>query len=256
MKTLETYKNGKISNSRRQFLGGLAVASLPLVAGCTALTEGDFNAGEVYMPAEAADALGYEEIKRETISSVERGEVYSFDVEARLTSHFAVYDKIVEIEEDVEGADVMRVSAVSSPQAVILRNAVNPLSTLGRRALLTNPRGQWYLNRAGFEEVELGWTDGPTFVSNNRAAFLGGQERLYSVYAGTLGEGEDARVVFAHAIRVDSGDDVVLGLAVRHWPASDMDRPYVGEDGYLTDAELAADFVAVVSAFEAIRHDT
>lgn len=240
------------SIGRRRFLGALGVAALPAVAGCTGLTEHEFAAGTVLVDPEDAELYGYVETLRDSVQTVEQGTRFGVGQRTSVTNHIAVYTIPVGGSNDT--LETMTASAFSTPKSEVYGQSLNPLASESSRGVLSAPSARWALDSVGID-LDSGWQRDPTRVGSGRTAFVDGSSRIFRTYGGVLGPADEPSVVFAHVARRELEADVVFGLGVRTWVVADPDRPFVGEDGYLTDELLANDTEAVTEAFEAFRYE-
>lgn len=233
---------------RRQFLGGLTVATLPLLAGCTGQTEGSFDGTPVGISDADLDALGFEEVARDDRTEDIEGSAYGIGVSATVTSHYSVYSEI-------ETDPGLTVSALSTPKARVLFGQRNPLVNVSGQRLLYNDDLLWFREPAGLGEIDRQWERNSTRLLSERVDVLGDDVRITS--RGGYFEGDQPSVMFVHYGKVETEDDAVFLYAVRQWDvdAEDTDQPLVGEDGMLSEDEFAADLVAARTALSAFQFE-
>lgn len=231
------------STTRRRLLGGLAVAGIPLLSGCAQVTDNAFVAAPVYITPEDADAAGYRELVRDEHTATEHGRAYGLDVNTTLTSRYAVYGEIGGEDGDAPG---LTVGALSTPKARVLSEVRNPLATLRAQQLLTEEGALWFREPVGLGGVDRTWK--PTRLLGERTEILG-EDVWFTVRAGLVDVDADPSVLSVYYANLELDGDVVFLVAVRQWAVDATDRPFVGEDGYLTEDELAADVESVTEAF-------
>lgn len=234
------------SIARRRFLAGVGVASLPLLAGCTAVTEREFVASPASLSTSDAEAIGYQEVNRESPTVVEQGSIAGMSTTTSVTNQIVIYEPL-----DENG---MTFGTLSTPRGRALGQDLNPLALQDRRELLTYEPTRPFLVQVGLHGVEDGWQD-LTYLGSERSAFAGGRSEFFRTYGGLLGPESDLSIVYAHVGRAQIDGNVVFGLAVRRWAIGEFDpeRGYDGEEGYLSDEEYDADVETAKAAFEAIR---
>lgn len=243
---------GHASVGRRRILAAVGTASLGSLAGCTGLTENEFAAAPVTMPAENAAAIGHREVVTDSHTVVEQDRTAGVGVDTTVTSHYAAYT------EDGDGEDGGRgpltVSGLSTPKADVLRAERNPLVGQSPRDLLSAEGMDWFLRPAGFGSVTRDWIRGGIGFTSDRAAVFGGTDARVSTRSGLIETGEELTVLVAHSTQYETEADVVSGFGVRQWPVNDADRPLLGPDGHLTNAEFAADVTSATAGLNALRH--
>lgn len=245
MDRLNARDNETHSIGRRRFLGGVAVAGLPVIAGCTQVTEDAVAATPVYIPPDEADALGYQEVVRDENTTVARDSAFGMDVNATITNRYAVYE---EVSQDETGG--LLVSALSTPKAPVLFENRNPLTSLSSQRMLYDDRVSWFRDPAGLGGIDRDWERNSTRLSSERTDILGERNRL-TARAGLFESDTDPSVLFAYYTNFDLDEDVVFMFAVRQWAVQTTDRPLLADDGYMTETDLAADIVAAKAAFNA-----
>lgn len=230
---------------RRQFLGGLTVAGLPLLAGCTGVTEVTFPGTPVSIPAADAEAMGFEEMLRDEVTETVEGRTYGLDVSAAVTSHYAVYT-------EVDADSGVTASALSTPKASVLFGQRNPLVDVSGQQFLYTDDALWFREPAGLGDIDREWERNSTRLLGERVDILGDDVWLTS-RGGFFEDEERPVVMFVHYGKVDTGDDTVFLFAVRQWDVDGTDQPLVGEGGSLSEDEFEADLAAVRSALGAFR---
>lgn len=235
---------------RRRFLGGCAVATLPLLAGCTSVTENEFVATPVSMPSDRAEEIGYRELLEDQRTTVETDRFVGMTLETSLTHDYAVYEETAGGD---DGAAPRVVGVLSTPKANVLGSQRNPFVRLSGQRLINHERARWFFEAMELEGIDEWGRTSSRIVSERTELFGSGDERL-TTRAGFAGTDAEPSVLFVHYTKVNFEDDVVFGYAARRMDADDSDRPFVGEDGYLTDADFAADVLAAKTALNAVRY--
>lgn len=232
------------------------------LAGCGSVSDYRFSARPVVVPPAARAELGLEPELRESMVAERSGEVGGADVDVTVESRMAVYESVAGEPPETDGpgvdpvagptADRPTVGVVSTPRATVLGRSFNPLARLSLSTLLASEAGEAVLRRADLDEVgaprrTVRWERGPALVAERPGSCLGESTTIGS-YAGLLA-GDPATAAFVHVLRV-AADDVVLAVAVHGRTVSAPDGPFVGADGYLPAATVAAaaDRLARVSA--------
>lgn len=245
--------------TRRRLLATAgAVATAAGLAGCGTVSDYEFAADPVVLPAEERESLDYVETLREPIVDRRSGEVGGVDVEVTVESRLAVYEPAVAGDRSADGsagasrdgaggpaATVPNVGALSTPRASVMGRSFNPLARLSLGDLLADEAGSGVLARVGLGAVghdrsTVAWARGPVLLDERAGSCLGESTTLRG-YAGLLA-GDPPTAAYVHLLRVDP-DDVLLAAAVHGRDVDARDAPFVGRDGYIPvdDYEVAAD---------------
>jgi hypothetical protein len=253
---------------RRRFLVGTAAAAAGL-AGCpTDLgASRSFSATPVVLPPGARSEAGYEQVTVETISSEESRSVSDVEYEATIESHLSVYEPTGQPLTDAEAPAVAYpgVGALSTPDASVDGDSLNPLTTKSLRSVLAGDalsaaRAQILTRLGGVGGSDPSWVRGPSSVAVGQhvesldggsvtGEFLGGEVSV-EVFGGVARGGGTRYAVLVYTAR-RAPDDVVIVSAVldRELAESDGgDAPLVGADGYFPSESLAGGLSAFLDA--------
>lgn len=205
-------------------LTGLAGVGL---AGCSRVTEYEFQADEVEIPEGERGEVAYGERNRTSWTAERSRTVRGVEIEASIESHVTVYEAIDEVTPPV-------IAALSTPRAAVAGRAMNPLVRRSLEDLLTSAAAEQFLGQAGLGDVGSGsdgsWERGPTFVASRDGRLLDRSVTIES-FAG-IRSGEPRSVAFVHLARAET-DDVVLAGAVHGRPIETDRETFVGTEGYL-----------------------
>ncbi len=208
--------------TRRQFFRTIGAGTLATgIAGCSSVTNYEFDAKPVILPDETLDQLTLEEPLQTPVTAAHTQEVGGVEIEASIESHVTVY-------ESTPGAGNIwdAIGAVSTPQASLMGRTLNPLARTSVANLLTSHGGTRFLRHLGLDDIgdsraRVQWDRGPRFIAGREGTCLGNETTLES-YAGIL-TGDSPSVAFIHVTRVD-GDSIVIAAAVHGHEVEDPNK--------------------------------
>lgn len=180
------------------------------------------------------------------MTTTAQGRTYGIDVDATITSHYAVYEQQTD-----DGAG-LTIGFLSTPKANVMFEERNPLAELSAQRLLYDEQVNWFREPTGLVSIDSVWNRNSTRLFGNRIDVLG-ESMFLTSRAGFASSDDDTAVAYVHYGKVELDDTVVFACAIRQWPVETTDRPYVGEDGYLSEAELDADVDDISAVFGALR---
>lgn len=219
---------------RRTFLraaGAGALATTALLAGCNTTQTRRYEALPVSLSSQAEEN-GYV-LSDESTSEVSRTEeAGGVTLEITLISHLASYDR-----EGTGFVQTPTVGLASTPAASEAGVNLNPVTQRSTRDLLTGEVGRAFLRQV---DIDPNWQRGPEEIARsdqNPPGSLLGNDVQFKTFAGITEENEFALL---HVARTEDGDDEVLVGDARTKPVENTDRPFVGENGYIT-REVAAE---------------
>jgi serine protease AprX len=208
---------------RRTLLRAAGAGALAAgLAGCSGLDESRrYEAVPVRLEPAAAER-GYALTDASTVENTRTEEVGDSTLEVTLVNQGARYDR-----SGTEFVQTPVVGLVATPAVEEAGVTLNPVAERPLTELLTGNLG------AGFvQQLDIGttWQRGPELVTTSEGTLLGtGSESR--TFAGVTGEGE---FVLLNVTRVEDGDDAVLVGDARTKDAGEGERPFVGENGYVT----------------------
>jgi hypothetical protein len=191
--------------TRKTYLGVL-VAVLVLTAGCSGLLGGDqsFEASDVSVSGDALPETGYENVEdREYMFN----ETVNNDTEVSITSNLAGYEKAYD-----NGSGY--VVALATPKAAVAGVDVNPLGSADKKRLVAEA-----MSRSGKAGIDVS-EDDLEAVGNTSVTTLD-TDATATTYEATVERSGTERDVLIHAVRVEHGDDYVIGVGVHPEAADD-----------------------------------
>lgn len=147
----------------------------------------------------------------------------------------------------------MTVGVLSTPRASVLGDERNPFVSASPQRLIDHGGTGWFFDEVGFEGTDR-WGRSSSRIVSERTELFDGVDARLTTRVGTAGSDAEPAVLFVHYAKAEFEDDAVFGYAVRRIGADDSDRPFVGEDGYLTESDLAADLLAAKAALNAVEY--
>lgn len=258
--------------NRRRFLQAAGVTTA-MLAGCSGLTDREYIADTVVLPDPAQAELGFpavvERTERRSIDGSAGGQEFSVTIQSSI-SVYAETDiefetqvetptgtpgtgSLEDLDEETLGGGTVSVGALSTPAARVAGDSVNPLARTSLGELLTTDAAESFLSSTGVGDGEsVDWARGPVLLSpadgdqtpSPESGSLPAAEGslldrnvAFETHAGIVSS-ETPNVTYLHMARVENDDSVVITAGVQSVEVEDTTRAFVGEDGYLTQAEL------------------
>lgn len=240
---------------RRRFLQVAgATAGTGLLAGCSSPTDQEFIADEVVLPEESQDDLGFttvaERTERREISRTIGGQEVTATLESAIAAYIEAdtgFKSGGETEQTESGDDMsaetftggqLMVGVLSTPAAKIAGQSLNPLASLGLGELLTSSQVEKAIGSTGAGEGgSVDWRRGPEQLSTVEGTLLD-QDVTVETHAGIV-EAETPKATYLHMARVANDSSIVIAVGIQGFDAEDTSKPFLGSDGYMTEAELA-----------------
>lgn len=244
--------------SRRSFLGGVTAGAVPFLAGCAGVSQTTYAASPVSISPDAADAIGLQEHDRGELTREEQFESLGIGMRTlTIRSPYANYQS----ESPATGSDAgsdntekWSVGALATPRVNFLRKERNPLAEIALQNHLYERRTQQFRDGAGLEQVDRSWANDSTRLTAERFQLFDQSISIFS-RAG-LRPGADRSILVLHYSNIEIDSDVIVMFAVQEWKIDETNRPIVGPDGHMTDAELAGKSTAAKTAFNAFHRET
>lgn len=224
-----------LATDRRTLLRGTAAGVLASLPGCSLLVDDQTYEAAPVRLADDAEARGYGLVGTSTPEVTRSFELADAEREVTIRSHYTAYEHRAGI----------AVGLLSTPAISEAGQSLNPIATDSLEALLTEDTGAEYVQQL---KIESDWARGPEPVGHGTGQILN-QSTEFTTFAGVT----EANVfVLLNAARIEhKGDALLVGLA---WQTetSDPERPFVGQDGYVTQvlvdgtAEDFADLLGLV----------
>lgn len=221
---------------RRTLLGGLGALAASALAGCSEITSYEFRVDAVVLPAAGRAALDYTESAREPIVVERSRTVGGATVDATIESQMASYESNWSLEATPSGEEpnVLRVGALSTPEANVLETSLNPLTEVALQDVLTHDDATEFFDRVGLTDgEETAWVRGPAPIGTGGTTLLGEQTVMES-FGGIVETSGTQSVVFAHVARAAVEETAVITTGVHDRTVDSPDGPYVGRDGFVS----------------------
>lgn len=188
---------------RRAVLAGAAVGMASL-AGCMDLISGDtieFTASEASVSDEGLDETEYTHVDTEEMTIDEEVEAGGIERRLIVTNWINTYEKDLTVQGEAEEAATFAV--VSTPNAEILGQSLNPIAQLSHEDLLDEFQSELGDEYDGLDDMEK--------VDEREEVVLDDEVTVSTFETTAEFEGEDIEI-YIHLATVTSGDDLVIAV--------------------------------------------
>lgn len=207
----------------------LSLAAIVVTSGCLGFVSGgealSYEATAVDVSADAKQATGYNETKRETITINQT----VADRDVRVINKLARYEKYDDVAEERRGV----LAVVSTHRVDVFGHTTNPIANMTYRELLTNLTADYADEFESMEDLQ--------FQENTTRTVLGTEARIGVFTSTTKLDGEVVEVKL-YVTRVQHGDDYVIAIGGHptKFPASEQEILRLMEGiQHQTDGETA-----------------
>ena len=142
------------------------------------------------------------------------------------------------------------VGALSTPEAEVMGNSLNPVADASPEELLTDEETRSFVGRLGLDGVADGWVEGPESV-NTEVGRLLGEDAPVETFVGLTGSREDPEFAVVHVGRLETGDDTVFVTGTSTWGVDQVGRVFIGDDGYVSGSDLGESIETALDIVEA-----